>query len=154
MKLKHSVVFVMALLASACIGRVQKPEVQLAGVRVAGIGLKGATLIADLDVNNPNDISARTDSIVYELWANTTGSEWTKIIARNYGVPITLQDNRVTRVEVPIEFNFADLQGPGRAILDRGTFNYRLQGTVYLKEPVRRNLPFSKTGNVSMQGVR
>lgn len=154
MKLRNCALM-MAALVGAC-AHVQKPEVELTGVRVAGVGLKGASLIADLDVRNPNDMTAQTDSIVYELYASTPNQNggWTRILQSSYGSPISLRSNNTTRVEVPIDFNYADMQGPARAILDRGTFNYRLQGNVYLRSPVRRILPFNKTGNVSLQGVR
>lgn len=156
--MKFRVFLTLAAAASlaACIGKVRQPEVTLNSVRVAGVGLKGASLVADLDISNPNDLGIQTDSIVYQLWANTpdgTGN-WSKVLGRTYGVPINLKSNATSRVEVPIDFNYADLQGPMRAILDRGTFNYRLQGQVYLSQPVHRTLPFDRTGNVSLQGVR
>ena len=61
------------LLASAC-ATVKRPEIELIGVRVGGVGLRGATLIAELDVNNPNGFEITTDSIAYQLLANTAGS--------------------------------------------------------------------------------
>ena len=156
MKLKNSLVLTLTVLAGACIGRVKQPEVTLTSVDVAGIGLKGASLVANLEIKNPNDLGVQTDSIQYQLFANTTSgtSAWAPVLSRTYNVPINLKSGGTTRVQVPVDFDYATLQGPLRAILDRGTFNYRMQGRVFLSQPIKRVLPFDKTGNVSLQGVR
>ena len=155
---KHGLL-VLALLAAmvaGCIGRVRRPEVVLNAVRVAGIGLRGASLIAELDINNQNDFDIETDSITYELFANTSGdgTSWSPMLQRTYAQRILIREEQTTRVEVPIEFNYSDLSGAARAILDRGTFNYQIRGNVFVREPLRRTMPFTKTGNVSLQGAR
>jgi LEA14-like dessication related protein len=158
MRMMHRGILAAALVtvvAAGCIGRVRKPEVVLSGVRVAGIGLRGATLIADLDINNQNDFDIETDSITYELFANTSGDgNWSPVLQRTFKQRVVIKEEETTRVEVPIEFNYTDLSGPARAILDRGTFNYQLRGNVFVREPMRRTMPFTKTGNVSLQGAR
>ena len=148
-------VALLAIIAAGCIGRVRKPEVELTGVRVAGIGLRGATLIADLDINNRNDFNIETDSIRYELLANTSGDgSWSPVLQRTYTQRIVIEEDKTTRVEIPIEFNYSDLSGAARSILDRGTFNYQLRGNVFVREPMKRTIPFTKNGNVSLQGAR
>jgi LEA14-like dessication related protein len=136
-------------------GSVKRPEIELAGVRVAGIGLRGASLIADLDINNPNDFDIETDSITYQLSGNTSGDgTWQPMFQRTYAQRIVIPEDQRTRVEIPIEFNYSDLSGAARSLLDRGTFNYRIEGNAYVREPMRRTIPFTKTGNVSLQGAR
>ena len=44
--------------------------------------------------------------------------------------------------------------GAVKSILDTGTFNYRVSGDVQLKEPTGRNIPYRKTGVVTMSGIR
>jgi LEA14-like dessication related protein len=149
-------VALLATVAAGCIGRVRRPEVVLNSVRVAGIGLRGASLIAELDINNQNDFDIETDSIKYQLFANTSGdgSTWSPVLQRTYAQRILIKEEQTTRVEVPIEFNYSDLSGAARAILDRGTFNYQIKGDVFVREPLKRTMPFTKTGNVSLQGAR
>lgn len=148
-------VFVL-LLTAACAGSVRAPQVQLAGVRVAGIGLRGATLVADLDIENENDFDIETDSITYRLFANTSssGETWEPVLQRTYTQRILIAEDRTTRVELPIEFNYSDLSGAARSILDRGTVNYRIEGQAFVREPLRRTVPFSRTGNFSLTGAR
>jgi LEA14-like dessication related protein len=149
-------VLMMAVVLAGCIGRVRQPEVTLNSVRVAGIGLRGAALIAELDIKNDNDFTIETDSIRYELYGNTSsdGTTWSPVLQRAYTQRIVLDEERTTRVEIPIDFNYSDLSGAARSILDRGTFNYQLRGNVFLREPMRRTIPFTHTGNVSLQGAR
>jgi LEA14-like dessication related protein len=146
----------LAMFAAGCIGRVRKPEVVLNTVRVGGIGLRGASLIAELDINNQNDFDIETDSIAYELFANTSGdgSTWSPVLARTWAQRVLIKEEETTRVEIPIEFNYSDLSGAARAILDRGTFNYQIRGNVFVRAPLRRTMPFTHTGNVSLQGAR
>jgi LEA14-like dessication related protein len=122
---------------------------------VAGIGLRGASLVADLDINNQNDFSIETDSIAYRLFASTSGDgTWQPLFQRTYTQRIVIPEDQRTRIEIPIEFNYSDLSGAARSLLDRGTFNYRIEGNAFVREPTRRTIPFTKTGNVSLQGAR
>lgn len=144
------------LLAGACASSVRRPEIVLNSIRVGGVGLRGATLVAELDINNQNDFDIATDSITYELFANTSssGEEWEPVLRRTYAQRIVVEEDEVTRVEIPIEFNYTDLSGAARTILDRGMLNYRLVGNAYVTDPVRRTIPFSRTGSVSLTGAR
>lgn len=153
MKAKMSVLMLGVLLAG-CLGSVKKPEVVLQDIRVGGIGLRGASLVAELDIRNANDFDIETDSITYELFASGQNGTYERVLTRTYNQRVEIGENRTTRVEVPIEFNYSELSGAGRTILDRGSLNYRLQGNVFVREPLRRTMPFSKTGTVSLSGVR
>jgi LEA14-like dessication related protein len=145
---------VTAAVAAGC-GSVRAPEVELNAIRVAGIGLRGASLVAELDINNVNDFDIETDSIAYQLFGNTGSSgAWEPVLQRTVSQRIVLPEDRMTRVEIPIEFDYSDLGGAARAILDRGTFNYRIQGQVFVREPLRRTMPFTKTGRLSLTGAR
>ena len=146
----------ISTMLAGCIGKVRQPEVQLAGVRVGGLGLRGATLIADLEIKNPNSFTIETDSIVYTFEAadpNQAGG-WSQVTQGNYNQRIQVKDGGKTAVEVPIEFNYTGMSSAMQSILNRGTFNYRVHGAVFVREPLHRTIPFTKSGNVSLQGVR
>jgi LEA14-like dessication related protein len=123
---------------------------------VGGIGLRGASLIAELDIENENDFDIETDSITYQLFANTasTGENWQSVLQRSYTQRIVIAEDKVTRVEIPIDFNYSDFSGAARTIIDRGMLNYRIQGQAFVREPLRRTVPFTKTGSVSLTGAR
>ena len=140
----------------ACAGRVREPEVNLAGVEVAGIGLRGATLIADLEIKNPNDFTIETDSVTYTFEAASPNSAttWSQVTQGAFTQRVQVKDGGTTKVQVPIEFNYTGMSSAMQSILNRGTFNYRVHGAVFVREPLHRTIPFTKSGNVSLQGVR
>jgi LEA14-like dessication related protein len=144
------------MLITACNFRVRPPVVELTGVRVAGIGLRGATLIADLDIANPNDFSIETDSITFEMEASDPGdpNAWTRVTTGTNTERFRIEEASQAAVEIPIEFPYSGLGTPVRAILDKGTFNYRVSGQVFIREPLRRTVPFSQNGNLSLAGGR
>jgi len=141
---------------AGCLGRAKQPEVKLAGVRVAGIGLRGATVIADVEISNPNDVTLETDSVTYLFEASdpSGGGTWSPVTRGTYTQRIQVRDNSRTQLEIPLEVSYANMSGAMRSILDKGTFNYRISGNAYLREPLRRTIPFTKSGNLSLQGAR
>ncbi|HEX6558774.1 MAG TPA: LEA type 2 family protein [Longimicrobiales bacterium] len=159
MKAKYFTKFAAVLAAvalSGCIGRAKQPEVKLSEIRVAGIGLRGASFIAALEISNPNDVTLETDSISYMFEASDasgTGA-WSQVTRGTYAQRIQVRDNSRTQVEIPLSFNYSDMSGALRSILDKGTFNYRVSGQAYLREPLHKTIPFTKTGNLSLQGAR
>lgn len=148
-------VLLLSVLASAC-ASVRRPEIELTAVRLGGIGLRGASLIAELDINNQNDFDIETDSIAYRMFANTSsdGSTWEPVLQRTFTQRIVIEEDKTTRVEIPIEFNYSELSGAARTIIDRGILNYRIEGQAFMREPLRRTIPFTKTGSVSLSGAR
>lgn len=159
MKDNQRLMLVTAVLVTAlagCVGKVRPPQVNLANVRVGGIGLRGGTILAVLEIKNPNGFTIETDSITYDLEAtapNGTGS-WSRVTQGTYAQRITVKDGGKTEVEVPIEFNYSGLGGALRGIMDKGTFNYRVHGSVFVREPLKRTIPFTKSGNLSLAGAR
>ena len=146
------------IVAAGCIGRVRKPEIELTGVKVGGLGLRGGSLIAQLEIKNPNSFDLETAIITYDLKVadrTTNGGEnWIDFARGEFNQKVTVEDGGTTLVEVPIEFTYASVGSAIRSIMDRGTFNYRVEGTVGLREPMRTEIPYRHTGNVSLQGVR
>jgi LEA14-like dessication related protein len=156
MRMKTSLIAAVAVLLGACASAIKAPEITLTSIDVGGIGLRGATLVANLVIANPNDFDIETDSIVYELEAAnpSDAASYTRVTQGTVTQRIKVNDNDRTRVEIPIEFAYTGLSGALRSIMDRGTFNYRVRGTAFVREPLRRTVPFSKSGNLSLAGAR
>jgi LEA14-like dessication related protein len=150
----------LALLAllplAACASAVRQPEVQLDGVRVGGIGLRGGTLYALVNVRNPNGFDLETRSLTYDLQVAHPDSagRWITFSQGTLDEPIRVRSNRSTVIEVPVQFRYDDMGGAVRSILDTGTFNYRVRGDVRLSEPFGRTFPYAHSGVVSLTGVR
>jgi LEA14-like dessication related protein len=157
MKIRTRSILLPALfLAGACSSAVRQPEVRLESVRVGGIGLRGGTLYASVYVGNPNGFDLETRSITYDLQVEDPDSagEWVTFSRGTVEEEVRVEGNSSKVIEIPIQFRYDDLGGAVRSILDTGTFNYRVTGDVRLSEPIGRTFPYSKTGVVSMTGVR
>ncbi len=149
------ILLLVSVLASACT-TVRRPEIELTGVRLGGVGLRGATLVAELQIDNRNDFDIETDSIMYRLFANTSaeGTQWEPVLQRTFTQRIVVPEEEVTLVEIPIEFNYSEVSGAARTILQRGILNYRIEGQAFVRQPMRRAIPFKHTGSVSLSGAR
>ena len=142
-----------AAMASACSLVFREPEVRLDSVRLAGLGLSGAMLVANVMVTNPNGYDLRTTAIVYDLDlgdAAESRNGWTRLaqgtIDREYR--IASRDSAV--IEIPLEFSYSGVSSAIRTILNQGTFDYRIGGDITLTSPVSRRVPFRRTGSVSL----
>ena len=144
------------LLLGACSSVMRQPEVRLESMRVGGIGLRGGTLYAQVYVGNPNGFDLETRSLTYDMQVEHPDSagRWVSFSQGTVEEPVRVRGNGSTVIEVPIQFRYDDLGGAVRSILDTGTFNYRVRGDVELSQPIGRTIPYSKTGIVSLRGVR
>lgn len=147
---------IMAASLAACSSVMRQPEVRLEGMRVGGIGLRGGTLIARVHVTNPNSFDLEARSLTYDLQIPDPEdeSEWVSLAQDTVHERVRVREHDSTVIEVPIEVRYADFGGALRAIMDRGTFNYRVRGTIELSAPIGRTIPYSRTGTVSLEGVR
>jgi LEA14-like dessication related protein len=152
----RALLFLALPLLGACSSVVEQPEVRLESVRVGGIGLRGGTLYAQVYVSNPNGFDLEARSLTYDLQVADPDSagQWVSFSQGTVQEPIRVRSNGSTVIEVPIQFRYDDFGGAVRSILDTGTFNYRVRGDVNLSEPIGRTFPYSKTGVVSLAGVR
>jgi LEA14-like dessication related protein len=141
----------LALSIPAC-NRVRAPDVELIGVRFAGIGFQGIALNADLSIVTPNKFAMEADSVTFKLEAgdpNQPGT-WVPVTTGTQRAAIRVEGGGRNVVAVPIEFAYSDLGTSVRSILGRGTLEYRVSGRVWVRKPIRIPVPFRHTGNVSI----
>lgn len=148
---------VVALAVAGCVPRLEAPTVELASVRLRGLGLSGGTIDVRLSVRNPNRFALHAEGLTYDLDVlDTTASDelWLDLVSGRYTerVEVGAQDSVV--LSIPVDFAYGDLGGALRALLDRGSLRYRVQGRVMLDEPIRRQLRYSHRGDVSLTSAR
>jgi LEA14-like dessication related protein len=147
---------VVALSASACASAFQQPEVAFEGVRLGTIGIRGGLLYAHIQVTNPNRLGFQTQSLSYDLELRAPAAdgqgEWVRLAEGVFTEDIRVPGRGSTMVEIPIEFTYAGLDGALRSVLDRGSVSYRVAGVVEVRDPVRRSVPYRRTGVVAVGG--
>jgi LEA14-like dessication related protein len=150
-------VVVTSFTAAACSHAFREPTVRLADIVSGGFGLKGGSVIAQIEVDNPNSFTLGTKTISYNfevLDATKSDTSWVPVTKGIIDKPIRVGSNDKTIVEVPIDFNYSDFGPVARSVMDRGSFRYRVSGTVELKDPISRTIPFHRTDTFRVAGIR
>jgi LEA14-like dessication related protein len=157
-----AVVLVLALAgaggAAGCSAAFQQPEVEFDGVRIGSIGLRGGVLYARIHIANPNRFAFETQSLTYDLELRAPAAadrepQWVRLAEGTFADAIHVPARGSTTVEVPVEFTYAALDGALRSVLDRGSVAYRVAGVVTLRDPVRRQVPYRRSGVVTLSGA-
>jgi len=146
----------VVVLGAACSAIFRQPEVQLQSVSLSGIGLRGATLLARLLIDNPNnfDLESRSMSYRLELQDPDSVEHWLQLAQDTIEQKIEVNANSAGVVEIPIEFSYAQLGPAVRTLLYRGNFGYRVSGRIEVARPISRSVPYRKTGRISLEGVQ
>jgi LEA14-like dessication related protein len=154
---KRNAVLAFVLLAAAwtaaCIPTIQRPDVQLVGVRLGGLGLQGGLLYVQLGIANPNGFALKADGFTYKIELREPGEQgeaWTNFVDGVFSNEVQVAAHDSTVVEIPVEFRYSGFGSAIRSLLDSGTFNYRVSGTVAVEKPIRTDLPYRHTGTASL----
>lgn len=146
----------LLLLVTGCgSGVFRQPEVTLESVQLAGLGLRGGTLLVNVEVVNPNRFALNANQLQYQLAIadSETGRDttWLDLASGIYDEPFSVGGGQRGSVQVPVEFTYAGLGGAASSLLRAGTFNYRATGTVVVRTPLgSHDVPFRRGGMVSL----
>ncbi|HEX6588919.1 MAG TPA: LEA type 2 family protein [Longimicrobiales bacterium] len=135
---------------NACSSAIKEPEVKLDNISVGSIGFDGGTLRVRLNVINPNSFGLQAQGLDYLVEIAEEGdgdARWDTLTSGRYDERITVEADDSAFVEIPIRFRYRDLGSAIGSLLATGSFDYRISGRVQLREPMRRELPFRRTGN-------
>ena len=138
------------LFLSACSHAVEEPEVRLRDISVGSLGFEGGVLRVRLQVLNPNSFGIQAQGLDYLIEIAESGEEeqWTALSEGSFDERITVEADDSSVVEIPIRFRYRDLGSAVSAMLANGSFDYRVSGSVNLTEPLRREIPFRKSGAI------
>lgn len=144
-----------ATTVAGCMPKVERPQVWVDGARLASIGLSGGTVDVRLSVYNPNRFAFEASGLTYDLdFERPEDEEWFDFTEGELDRKLSVAAGDTVEVVVPVEFTFRDLGDVVRGLMDRGSFDYRVSGSVALEGPVRRVIPYRHTGTVTTSGVR
>jgi LEA14-like dessication related protein len=137
--------------------RFHQPEVRLETVRLGSLGLSGGTLYAGLIVTNPNTYELRSSALRFTLEMRGPASSdenWMRIAEGELDRELSIMEGDSAVIEIPVDFNWSGVGTGLRSVIERGHVNYRLAGDLTVIRPVRRSVPFRRTGQVDLARAR
>lgn len=147
----------LVVMTAGCSSVFNQPEVTLQSVQVGGLGLRGGTLLVNVQVVNPNSFSLSADQLNYQLSVSDPeqpqDTTWIDFASGTYGEGFSVGARDTAVVQIPVEFSYAALGAAAGSIARAGTFTYRALGTVDVRTPLgSRQVPFRKHGTVALLG--
>ncbi len=155
MRTRIVIVAVVALIGAGCASRgasrppFHRPSIQLQDVRMAGVGLTGGGMDVVLDVHNPNAYELHSPRVRYRLFVDDV-----QLATGNYVADIVVGPRDSARVRVPVSLSYAQLGQASRAVLNRGTLDYRVVGDITVRTPHgRRTSSYDRMGRFAPMAV-
>jgi LEA14-like dessication related protein len=126
-------------------GKVEPPEVSLAGLAFEQPGLFEQRLRLDVRLRNPNDFPLDVESVLFDLEVNDhqLGKAWT---TQGFDVPAFGEAVVPVTMVVPT----SDLIEQIMAFSLTQRLDYRLKGETKLNQMTFGTLPFEQTGNFAL----
>jgi LEA14-like dessication related protein len=128
-----------------------EPKVSIKTVSLNGVGLNGGSLDVVLNVYNPNGYRLDATRLTYKLLLDSipfgTGTTDSNFV-------VNKKDSSTVRL--PLDFTWAGVGAAGRALLNTGSVQYRVQGDLTVGSPVGAfTIPYDGRGRIStLRGSR
>lgn len=124
----------------------QPPQVEVAGIKLASIGLTSGTFDVTLRVNNPNSIDLNGTHLVATIDAKDQ-----RFADIDLTQAFTLPKGMAVPVVVPVTIQWSGASGAVRQLIGAGAVPYKIGGRVTVDTPIgARGLDFSTSGMVSV----
>jgi LEA14-like dessication related protein len=143
---------VMCLLTIRCAElqkmlQIQKPVLNVAGVRITKLTLDNIDLAFDVDIQNPNPVSVNLAGLDYDFQLNNAS-----FIRGNQNKGLSVQSNAKSRIEIPVSLGFQELYKTYQALKNNDSTNYTLAGGMTFDLPVlgQTRIPIQKSGHLPL----
>ncbi len=155
MRTRIVIAALVLLIAAGCASRgaprphFYRPSIQLQDVRMAGVGLTGGGMDVVLDVYNPNAYELYSPRVRYRLFVDDV-----QLATGSYVTDIVVGPRDSARVRVPVTLSYTQLGHASRAVLNRGTLDYRVVGDITVGTPHgRRTASYDRMGRFAPMAV-
>ena len=124
----------------------QSPQVEVAGIKLASIGLTSGTFDVTLRVKNPNTVSL--DGTALTATIDAKGSRFAQVdLSRAF----TLPKGEAVALVVPVVIQWSGANTAIRELIGAGSVPYQIGGRVTVNTPLgAQGLDFSASGMVSV----
>jgi LEA14-like dessication related protein len=124
----------------------QAPQVEVAGIRVASLGLSSGTFDVTLRVNNPNRVDLNGTHLIATIDAKE--QRFANIDLTN---AFTLPKGAAVPIVVPVTIQWSGASSAVRQLVGAGSVPYSIGGRVTVDTPIgAKGLDFSSSGTVTI----
>jgi LEA14-like dessication related protein len=124
----------------------QAPQVEVAGIRVASVGLTSGTFDVTLRVNNPNRVTLNGTALTATIDAKDR-----RFAQIDLSRAFTLPTGENVDLVVPVQITWSGAGAAARELIGAGSVPYRIGGRVTVETPIgAKGLDFSKSGTVTV----
>ncbi|HWA40570.1 MAG TPA: LEA type 2 family protein [Gemmatimonadales bacterium] len=124
----------------------QSPQVEVAGIKLASLGLTSGTFDVTLRVNNPNAVDLNGTHLVATIDAKDQ-----RFADIDLSKAFTLPKGAAVPIVVPVTIQWSGASSAVRQLIGSGAVPYRIGGRVTVDTPIgAKGLDFSATGRVSV----
>jgi LEA14-like dessication related protein len=152
---KSFLLLIVTLVIVSCstlrdVADVREPSVTYQDMSIQSITFDGVTLLFDFDVTNPNRFNVTADQYNYEFFINERS-----FISGIQEVPLRIESESVSRIQVPVSLNFQEVYQTFSSILRQDNLAYQLSTEVEFSLPVagKRKVPVTTSGEIPIPKV-
>jgi LEA14-like dessication related protein len=120
----------------------QEPKVRIDRVNVESVDAKGATVVFDLDVENPNPFALKVDALKYDV---EIGGK--KLTVGELKSPANVGAKTTSKVSLPIPVKFNDLFSSVLVLAQKGKSPYVIKGEATFG---LLSVPFENRGEIDL----
>lgn len=126
---------------------IQKPRVTVNDVRLTGLNLQKIDLTFDVNIQNPNALSATLAGFDYDFQLG--GSSF---ITGRQDKQLTIESMGQSKVEIPVSLTFKEIYQTYQSLKNQDSTKYKLACGLMFDLPVlgRTRIPVSKSGDVPL----
>jgi len=138
---------------------VQKPQLSVANVRLTGISFEDIQLAFDVDIDNPNALSASLAGFDYDFFLG--GASFVK---GQQDKQLTIESMGKSTVEIPVKLNFKEVYNMFNSLKNQDstqykintgfTFNLPILGDTRIPLSHEGKLPLLKLPNIKVDGLK
>ena len=126
---------------------IQKPKVTVSDVRLTGLNLQKLDLVFDVNIQNPNALSATLAGFDYDFQLG--GSSF---LTGNQDKQLTIESMGQSKVEIPVSLTFKEIYQTYQSLKNQDSTKYKLACGLMFDLPVlgKTRIPVSKSGDVPL----
>lgn len=139
------VIFALSLAGCAALSEkvIERPDVEISNVGLQDVGMRGATLVFGVKVDNPNAFKLQLNGLKYTL---EMGGK--QLAANELQEPAEVPANGSSVINVPVTFKFSEVFSSLTDFAQTGASSYRIKGDARLG---LFTVPFSRTGELNFK---